>query len=292
VLITVKKNKESSSNLVDEAEKRVALFYINKGWVEHSGVTEDARRFEDLRQCAADYVSKCRLRVMRHIPASGECIIDMASGPIQYAEYLKYSSGFKKRYCVDLSADALSKAKELLGEHGEYLHGSFFDLNLKDDFFDCAVSLHTIYHIDKHKQEEAVRKLIRIVKKGQPVIVIYSNPNAFYSNPNSVLRRLVKAYKVVRGFGGHRVANVTSVIQVEPDLYFYRYELNWWQQFEDIANVKILPWRTFGTEIQKKFFPNNLIGKLMFKILFYIEDLFPQCFTKFGVYPMIVMIKK
>jgi ubiquinone/menaquinone biosynthesis C-methylase UbiE len=288
----VKKNIENSLNAVDEAEKKVALFYNNKGWIARSGVTEDARRFEDLRQCAADYVSKCRLRVRRHIPASGECIIDMASGPIQYPEYLQYSSGFKKRYCVDLSADALSKAKELIGEHGEYLHGSFFDLNLNDDFFDCAISLHTIYHMDKHKQEEAVRKLIRIVKKGQPIIIIYSNPNAFYSNPNSLLRKLVKAYKMIRGFGRRSVADATPVIQVEPDLYFYRHELFWWQRFADVTNVKILPWRTFGTEMQKQIFPNNFIGKLMFKILFYIEDLFPRYFTKFGAYPMIVMIKK
>lgn len=288
----LKKNIKNSSNPVDEAEQKVALFYNNKGWVAHSGVTEDAQRFEDLRHCAADYVSKCRLRVMRHIPTNGEYIIDMASGPIQYPEYLKFSSGFKKRYCVDLSADALSKAKELLGEHGEYLHGSFFDLNLNNDFFDCAISLHTIYHMDKYKQEEAVRKLIRIVKKGRPIIIIYSNPNAFYSNPNSLLRKLVKAYKMVRSFGRRPAANRTSVIQVEPDLYFFRHELYWWQLFEDVANVKILPWRTFGTEMQKQIFPNNFIGKLMFKILFYIEDLFPKFFTKFGMYPMIVMIKK
>jgi hypothetical protein len=97
---------------------------------------------------------------------------------------------------------------------------------------------------------------------------------------------------MVRSFGRGPAANRTSVIQVEPDLYFYRHELYWWQLFEDVANVKILPWRTFGTEMQKQIFPNNFIGKLMFKILFYIEDLFPKYFAKFGMYPMIVMIKK
>jgi ubiquinone/menaquinone biosynthesis C-methylase UbiE len=283
---------ENSTSQLDTAEKKVADFYNNQGWVTREGVTEDAKRFEDLRPCAADYVSRCRLRLMRHIPAKGESIIDMASGPIQYPEYLNYSSGFKKRYCVDLSQDALDKAKELIGSHGEFLHGSFFDLDMGENFFDCAISLHTIYHMDKDKQEQAVRKLIRIVKKGKSIIVIYSNPNAFYSNPNSLLRKLVKTAKRVARFLGHSVAVASSVLQTEPELYFYRHELAWWQRFEDIADVAILPWRAFGTEMQKKIFPNNFIGKQMFNVLFFLEDLFPQLFTRIGAYPMIVMTKK
>ena len=39
-------------------------------------------------------------------------MLDMASGPIQYPEYLVYSSNFKKRYCVDLSKNALEAAKK------------------------------------------------------------------------------------------------------------------------------------------------------------------------------------
>lgn len=283
---------ENSSTSLNSAEKKVAHFYNNRGWVTREGVTEDAKRFEDLRPCAAGYVSRCRLRIMRHIPTSGERILDMASGPIQYPEYLNYSSGFKKRYCVDLSQNALDKAKELIGSHGEFLHGSFFDLDLDDNFFDCAISLHTIYHMDKDKQEEAVRKLISIVKKGKPIIVIYSNPNAFYSDPNSFLRKLVKTVKTVSRYCGRSVAVAPTASQTEPELYFYRHGLSWWQRFEDVADVKILPWRTFGTEMQKKIFPNNFIGKQMFNVLFFLEDLFPQLFTRIGTYPMIVMTRK
>jgi len=50
------------------AEDTVLKFYSQGGWDEESGITEDARRFEDLRECARDYVSKCRLRLLHHIP--------------------------------------------------------------------------------------------------------------------------------------------------------------------------------------------------------------------------------
>ena len=163
-------------NFMDNAEKNVSDFYNHKGWEAQEGVTEDARRWEDLRECAKEYVSQSRLRVFRYIPEKGENILDMASGPVQFEEYVKYSQNFNKRYCVDLSSTALEAAKQKIGNHGIFLHGSFFDIPLDKNFFDCTISLHTIYHIDKKRQEEAVRKLLDVTKPGQPLIVVYSNP--------------------------------------------------------------------------------------------------------------------
>ena len=38
-------------------------------------------------------------------------------------------------------------------------------INFKKNYFDCSISLHTIYHINKNKQKKAVKKLIDITKK-------------------------------------------------------------------------------------------------------------------------------
>ena len=164
----------------DEATKNVSQFYNDIGWkIDDDGITEDARSWEDLRECASAYVAKCRMRVARHIPASGDAILDMASGPIQYREYLEYSRNFKKRYCVDLSAEALKLAERRIGSQGTYLHGDFLEIDgLREDFFDCCISLHTIYHIHRDRQEAAVRKLLRVTKPGHPVIIVYRNPDA------------------------------------------------------------------------------------------------------------------
>jgi ubiquinone/menaquinone biosynthesis C-methylase UbiE len=187
----------------DNAEERVSKFYNTLGWQTEDGITEDARRWEDLREYAKEYVSKCRLRVLRYIPDKGENMLDMASGPIQYKEYLEYSKNFKKRYCVDLSLGALETAKKKIGDHGVFLHGSFFEIPMEEDFFDCAVSLHTIYHIDKDKQEDAVRKLIYVTKPGQPIIIVYSNPNIFFIRfvafPFRVLRKVKNILKGLTG---------------------------------------------------------------------------------------------
>jgi ubiquinone/menaquinone biosynthesis C-methylase UbiE len=265
------------------AENIVSRFYNEGGWEETDGVTEDARQFEDLREVAKEYVSRCRLRVLRHIPQTGENVLDMASGPIQYREYLEFSRNFNKRYCVDLSSSALAQAKKRISEHGVFLHGSFFDIQFERDFFDCSISLHTIYHIDKTKQEEAVRKLIDVTKPGHPVIIVYSNPH-------TVLSLLKMPFRMLRKI------KMTSDQKSEANklgrLYFFAYPHKWWKRFSDIATIEIYPWRSFYAREQKLLFPNNSIGKKMFEVLFSMEEIFPKFFVGFSEYPMIVLTKK
>ena len=267
----------------NNAEVRVSKFYNEVGWETERDITEDARIFEDLREYAKEYVSRCRLRVLRYISDNGENILDLGSGPIQYKEYLEYSKNFKKRYCIDLVSKALDDAKKKIGDHGVFLCGSLFDIHLEKDFFDCAISLHVIYHIDKDKQEEAVRKLIDVTKPGKPVIIVYTNPKTLIGYlilPFRVLRRMKKFLRIAWRE------------EEKPDLYFYAHPINWWNRFSDIADVKIMPWRSFASNHQKRLIPNNKLGKTMFDILFNMEDIFPNFFVKYFQYPMIILMKR
>jgi len=275
--------------MIDNAEEKVSTFYNTVGWEIEEEVTEDARRWEDLREHAKEYVSKCRLRLLKYIPENGTNILDMASGPIQYKEYLTYSRNFNKRFCVDLSKEALKCAEKKIGDHGVFLHGSFFDISMEENYFDCSISLHTIYHIDKTRQEEAVRKLLHITKPGKPVIIVYSNPNTlisklyFFKLPFRILRKIKKA--------------VMKFLKKEDeksnlDLYFYSHPINWWDRFSDVSEVKIMPWRSFSSVDQKRLIPNNKLGSKIFDILFNLENRFPNFFVKHFQYPMIILIKR
>jgi ubiquinone/menaquinone biosynthesis C-methylase UbiE len=269
---------------MNNPERIVAKFYNEFGWETEGEITEDAKRYEDLRDCAKKYVSKCRLRVLRHIPDKGENILDMASGPIQYKEYLEYSKNFKKRYCIDLSLKALNDAKKKIGDHGVFLCGSFFDIPLESNFFDCAISLHTIYHIDKDRQEEAVRKLISVVKPGSPVIIVYANPKVLIDY-FKLLFRIINKFKSL-------LKTTETQRGKEYNLYRFSYPLEWWDRFSDAADVKILPWRSFTSEHQKVFIPNNRIGTKMFEFIFNLEERFPNFFAKHFQFPMIILKKK
>jgi hypothetical protein len=157
---------------------------------------------------------------------------------------------------------------------------------MEENFFDCAVSLHTIYHIDKDKQEEAVRKLLYVTKPGKPVIIVYSNPNTFFSFLKSSLPfRLLKS--ILK-------KPEKKVEQEEEDLnlYFHAHPIEWWNRFSDIASVKILPWRSFDSVKQKRLIPNNKLGRKMFDVLFNLEERFPDFFVKNFQYPMIILTKR
>jgi ubiquinone/menaquinone biosynthesis C-methylase UbiE len=274
------------------AEQKVAAFYENVGWESAGTVTEDAKRYEDLRECAREYVSRCRLRVLRHIPPEGTNLLDMASGPIQYDEYLEYSKGYEKRYCVDLSAKALAAAEKRIGDHGVFLCGSFFDIGeLRDDFFDCAISLHTIYHIDRDRQEEAVRKLIRLTRPGRPVIIVYTNPNTWIGSIESALYWL-KPRRVAARLKRWVTRRSPAARRKQSDLYYYGHPLGWWNRFEDEAELRILPWRSFSSRHQKMFFPDNRLGRGMLRILFRLEERFPGFFVRHFQYPMIVLKRR
>lgn len=273
---------------MDNAEEKVSKFYNTSGWETEHEITEDARRWEDLRENSKEYVSKCRMRVAKHIPEYGKNFLDMASGPIQYKEYLEYSKNYTKRYCIDLSLSALESAKKKIGDHGEFLHGSFFDISLDENYFDCSVSLHTIYHMDKNRQEEAVRKLIKVTQPGKPVIIVYSNPNTIISSlmsslPFYILRKAkIFLQRFKKKFKKKEDLNV----------YFYAHPINWWERFNDIAYITILPWRSFNSDVQKRLIPNNKIGTKMLSLLFYFEEQYPNFFVKYFQYPMIILIKK
>lgn len=280
--------------MADEAEKRVAGYYTSVGWEEDGDVTGDARRWEDLRDCARDYVSACRLRLLDHIPPRGDRILDMASGPIQYPEYLRFSEGYDKRYCVDLSERALARAKERIGEHGVFLHGSILDLELEEDFFDCVISLHTIYHIGKEHQEAVVRKLLRSVRPGRPVIVVYSNPDSFMVLARDRWRRL----RWRRGEAGGEKAAGSGAGEppqegIRPgDPYFFAYPISWWGRFGDVAEVSVFPWRAFSATAQKRLFPGNALGRGLFWVLDRLERRFPRFFARHFQYPMFVLTKR
>ena len=267
----------------DKAEESVSKFYNSVGWVTDGETTEDAKRFEDLRKYSQKYARRTRNLVMDFIPEKGEYILDMASGPIQYKEYLDYSKNFEKRWCVDLSSEALKMAEKKIGGHGVFLNGSFFQLPFDEDFFDCSISLHTIYHMAKEKQEEAVRKLIRITKPGKPVIIIYSNPDVFWNS--SIFRKL----GMLKGERRTHIDNNAKII--ENTLYFDPHPLSWWDRFSGEAEIKQVPWRSFGPAAQRKLIPNNWVGSKMLDVLFNLERMFPKFFVKHFTYPMIILKK-
>jgi len=253
-------------------EESLRDFYNSKGWKADGEHSKDASLWEDTRNCAQEYVSRCRLRVCRYLPSQGNFILDAASGPVQYKEYLAYSSGFSKRICVDISEEALKQAEAKLGNKGQYLQCSILDLPLPTDHVDAAVSIHTIYHIEASAQEKAVRQLLRVTKPGHPLLVIYANPDRWSSR----LARILTFW----------------LSRAPGEVYYHAHPLRWWRKFSDEAEVDIVTWRTLTAKVSRILIPDNKFGSLILRALYQMEDRFPRLLLPFAAYPLIVLKKK
>ena len=250
--------------------KSVFNFYNNIGWSKKKNTTIDSEIFEDNRSSAKDYVIKCRKKIQKYIPDNGKNFLDFASGPIQYKEYLGYSKNYQYRHCVDFSKIAIKQAKKKLKNKGKYYCKDLMKINFKKNYFDCTLSMHTIYHINKNKQSKVVNKLINITKKRKPVIIVYSNPNTIIKKVSSIFKKKKNNQLI----------------------YFYCHPNKWWSQFSKKAEVKIFPWRSFSSQHQKILIPDNIFGKFILKILILLENCFANFFANNFQYITIVLIKK
>jgi ubiquinone/menaquinone biosynthesis C-methylase UbiE len=252
-----------------DTEHHVRDFYDQHGWtIDASGVTEDARRWEDLRAPAAPYVTACRRRVLRHLPTEGRMMLDVASGPIQYPEYLEYSRGFGRRVCADISAEALRVARTRVTGRGAYVRTSVVALPFASNSFDAVVSLHTIYHVDEEQQEHAVRELIRVANPGAPVIIVYANPDRWLLR----LKQLIAP--------SHR----------QGPIYYHAHPLRWWSRFRNHCRVDIRPWRSLVAQESQRLIPDVAAG-LVFPLVTWLEEQWPALAVRAGAYPMIVLTK-
>jgi len=132
--------------------------------------------------------------------------------------------------------------------------------------------------MDKDKQAEAVRKLIKVTKPGKPIIIVYSNPNTFTS--------LITPWKLIR------IIKSLIVKRTEQSVYFFAHPNKWWHQFSDEVEVKLYPWRSFSSLFQKILIPDSLMGKSLLKKLYVWEEKYPKFFVNNFQYPMIVLTKK
>lgn len=265
-------------------KKDVQRFYDSVGWSLNDKLYEDTFRFEDLRPVSREYIHKCHLRVKEHIRPKGDYFLDVASGPVQYPEYLDYSTNFMQRVCVDISSLALKEARKKLGEKGIYILADIVHLPFKDNVFDEVISLHTIYHVPKEEQKNAFMELYRVKKPGGSVIVVYSwGKYSILMFPSTLL-----------WFIGEKIREIKEKIKREnkkkSKLYYSPQFICMMKEFSDLK-FKILVSRSVNIYFQKIFIHDRLYGRNILNMIFSIENKIPHMAGLIGQYPLILIPK-
>jgi len=270
--------------LADE-KKTVARFYDEFGW-QASGDEEhfnDATAFEDLRPLTAFYRRRCHRRVNRYLPG-GKFLLDVASGPVQIAEYRSFSAPYETRICVDLSLTGLLAAKRRLGDHAICVLGDITALPLRDGCVDNFVSLHTIYHVPAAEQADAVAELFRVLQPKREGVIVYS------WGARAAINRW--AERAARWIAPPRSGPTSTPLPAGLGLYFSPQDFDWYRR-EVAARfpTRLRIWRSVGKEFLQYFVRGPVSAALLLWPLYIAEQAFPRWFGRIGICPMFVLRK-
>jgi len=267
-------------------KKEVQSFYDHIGWQkEGEGAFADAQQFEDLRPVSRDYIHNCHLhnchlRLHKYLKHNGQYFLDVASGPLQYPEYLTYSEGFEDRLCVDISRLALKEPKKKLGDKGVYLLADITRLPLKDGSINAAVSIHTIYHVPANEQLAALHELYRVLRPESSAVVVYSWGN------HSLLMNLaigpLKPWQILKERIPRMLGTLTKSHSTKapddarPKLYFHAHRYQHFAKQTQLSNFDVSVWRSVSPIFTKTYVHSWLLGKQVLAMIYWLEDRFPR----------------
>lgn len=274
---------------INTDKQKVKDFYDYKGWVTDSkGNYEDAVLYEDLREVSSSYLKKCHDRVSRYLNASGNYMLDAASGALQFDDYLQYSANYNYRVCVDFSFKALTEAKRKLGARGIYVLCDMTNMPFKDGVMGGFVSLNTIYHIPKDEQVLAIKELYRVLAPGCRGIVVYdwykhSSWMNFWMFP-------FRAFVFMKNRLLDGMAKLSGGKGAERKLYFYSHPPKYFKQ--NLPPYQLKVWRSLSVHFMRYYIHSWMFGKQILNWVYKMEEKHPERCGLKGEYPLMVFEKK
>lgn len=283
-----------------DIKQQVRQFYDQVGWQTVSEGLYQNARYEDLRPVSREYIHYCHLRVNRYLHPRGRFLLDAGSGPVQYPEYLTYSTGYKYRVCLDISILALQEARKRLNEHCLAVVADVADLPFKSEEFEGAVSLHTLHHLPLSEQKKAYYELQRVLSPGSSAVIV----NGWTDSP--LMRRWHWLVKLMERLGKWLVQRKSPAgdennnpattgaksAKAQPTGTFVeKLDADWLRRELPELALKIYVWRSVSVRFLRAVIHSAFAGKLWLRLLYRFEERYPRYFGENGQYPLIVLSK-
>jgi SAM-dependent methyltransferase len=257
----------------------VARFYDKHGWVDQgAGSLGEDDLFRRFPSGHGHYALGADRRIAALIGDRHDALLFVGCGDMQ-GNHVATASGFAQVTCIDISETALRIAATKLGTSATYRCESIVACTLADDLFDVAFCAHVIYHIDRNEQAAAVQQLIRLVKPGGRVIIIYANPRSVFTIPGEVMRW------ARRSVGNRRAVDTT------PTLYYHAHPRSWWRQFAAEADVRFAPWEVIGSRPARALLRTDGVAHLFFRAAAWFEAKAPAVAARLWQYPIVILDK-
>jgi ubiquinone/menaquinone biosynthesis C-methylase UbiE/uncharacterized protein YbaR (Trm112 family) len=180
----------------------------------------------------------------RFFAEPGKYFLDCASGAIPATEYLDYSRHYAFHVCVDLTLSALAGARAKLKERGLYVNADGTRLPFRSNTFDGILCSHTLYHMPKDEQVNAVREFARVLRPGRKCVIFYN------VGEHSLVGRLM--------FPLVWAKRLRNKYQTHKKMYSHHYPLEWFKQFNrEFSKIDAHVYRFFPNQLMKYALPDN-----------------------------------
>ncbi len=285
---SVSDTKETS----DEDILSVKAFYDSFGWKKSDdGKYHDNKLFIDQRAVASEYREVCSKRLGRFLEKGGEYLLDIASGPVYQENNKAYSQHFKWRICIDISIQALKEAQQNLKDYNViFIVGDITNIPLKKGSCTKVISQHTLYHVPKAKQAEAIHELIRVAQPGKDRVIISYNWGWHSLLMNIALfpSRLVRLLKRLKKI----FIPQSTKAKTASKLYFYSHSPGYFKKIKPVnSKVSFTVLRTLHENFIKLYLSTGKGSQRFLNWLLTLENKYPAFFGKHGAFGLIVFQK-
>jgi SAM-dependent methyltransferase len=275
----------------------VQAFYDHAGWRfdPGAGAFTDGAVFDDLRPVTAAYRRRANERVKEALPEAGDLILDAASGAIQYDDYVRFSDGYRRRVCVDLSPRGLAAARRRIGPHGLFVRADVTALPFAAATFDAVVSLHTLYHVPADEQVTFLGEVARVLRAGRRAVVVSSWDWSYWDLalrlPGALGRRASRALRKRRRRFAAAPAAPGAPEAAAASLYFHPTRRAWLQGAAPSGiSLGVRCWRSVSVDFLRGLGDSALSRRLLHGLA-WIEETWPGWTGRFGVYPLLLLDK-
>lgn len=290
--ISTRGTVETLEALHEDGKRKVREFYDEYGWQKNEEDSyNDTVTFEDRRPVSKAYWSRCHLRLNRYLNGGGEYLLDVASGAIPNDEYLTYSANFRLRVCMDFSVQAVREAAKRLHGKGIFILGDMTRMPLAESCMDALISLHTVYHVPREEQTQAVAEAYRVIKPGKQAVIVYSwKDSGLMKMMFKLYRPVLNFYKRIRGKENKRKNAQTGQ---RLDLFVQQQNFNWFsEQIQKQYNARLTVYSSISRSFSFTFLKEKWFGKQLSSFIYWVEDRFPLTLGRWGQYPVFVLSKQ
>lgn len=264
-----------------ETEQNVRDFYDEFGWREASGGgSGEDRLFRTFPPGYAAYAvrSEARLADFFGNRSGGLLIVGCGDFP---ESHRAIADRFDAVTLMDISRRALDVTREKCRRKAALRCESIVHTQEPDEAYDAVLCSHVLFHIDAGEQERAVRQMIRLLRPGGRIVVIYCNPWSAFALPGELARGLKQA------LGRGRSLSPSGT----PQLYYHAYPLRWWQQFSDACRITLHPHEVIGSRPAKALLRGRRLPQAFFHLAGSIEAGAPGIAARLWQYPAVVLDK-